>query len=239
MKSILLTLVLLLISGPSLVIAENPDPETVISGVIETEFPELELTNIRESQIPGLYEVLLGNEVVYMSAEGRYILQGTLYDLEQRVNLSEEVKALTRIDVLKEIPKNEMIEFNPERTEHVVYVFTDIDCGFCRRLHNDIHELNSNGIAVRYLAFPRSGVDSKTYKNMVSVWCSDNQHEALTRAKLGKIVKLEQCDNPVARHRELGQDIGVRGTPAVFLENGKQIGGYLTPEEMLEVLNES
>jgi thiol:disulfide interchange protein DsbC len=219
--------------------ANDAAPETAIEQAVKANFPEFSISHIRESRVAGLYEVLLGSEVVYMSADGRYIFQGSMFDLEERVNLSEAVRALTRIEVLKNIPLSEMIEFAPEKPLYTVYVFTDIDCAYCRRLHKDMVQLNKSGIAVRYLAFPRSGVHSETYNNMVSVWCSANRQQALTEAKLEKPIDRNVCDNPVSEHYLLGQDIGVSGTPAIFTEQGEYIGGYLSPEEMLEALQGS
>lgn len=219
--------------------AAEPAPEARIRAAVKEHFPEYKAGVIRESQITGLYRVMLGAEVVYMSPDGRFIIQGDLYDLEKRVNLSEKGREQARIEALRAVPEDEFIEFAPEKPAWTIYVFTDIECSFCRRFHKDIKKNNANGIAVRYLAFPRSGIGSKTYRNMVSVWCAPDRHTALTNAKLDKLPKEASCDNPVSRHFELGRDVGVSGTPAIYTEQGAHIGGYLSPEELLDAVKGS
>lgn len=202
-------------------------------------FPDLEVTRIKESQIPGLYEVMMGPEVIYVSGDGQYLLRGDLFDLGQRKNLSEKEREMARVRILTSLPDKEYIEFAPKKTEHSIYVFTDITCGYCRRLHNDVPELNNLGIAVRYLAFPRAGVDSPTFRNMESVWCAKDPKQALTAAKRGERVKPVKCDNPVGKQFALGQAMGVRGTPAIYLENGKALPGYIPPQELLRIIGEN
>ena len=214
-------------------------PEVLIRETVKRNFPEYTTSDIRESLIPGLYEVVLGSEVVYMSADGRYIIQGNMYDLQERVNLSEKNRESARMEALQAVPVSEIIEFAPEHPSWTIYVFTDIECSFCRRFHQDIKKHNANGIAVRYLAFPRSGIGSETYHNMVSIWCAKDRQAALTNAKLDTLPDRADCDNPVSRHYQLGQDVGVQGTPAVYTEQGVHIGGYLSPEELLEAVQGS
>jgi len=219
--------------------AEENAPEVRIRKTVEQNFPEYTASDIRESQIPGLYEVVLGSEVVYVSANGRYIIQGSMYDLQERENLSEKSRELARMEALQAVPNPEIIEFAPENPSWTIYVFTDIECSFCRRFHKDIKQHNANGIAVRYLAFPRSGVGSETYHDMVSVWCAKDRQAALTNAKLDTLPNRVDCDNPVSRQYQLGQDVGVQGTPAIYTEQGVHIGGYLSPEELLEAVQGS
>ncbi len=218
-------------------IADSSEHKNAIKTIINKTFPELEITRIRESQINGLYEVLLGPELVYATGDGRYILQGDLIDLKQKRNLTEEQRSHVREDLLAGISDKEYIEFAPRERKHTVYVFTDIDCGYCRRLHKDMPELHKRGVAVRYLAFPRSGVNSATFKQMESVWCSSNPNKAMNEAKQGMRVSNKSCDSPVARQFTLGQDIGVRGTPAIYTARGKSISGYLPPDKLLQALN--
>lgn len=223
---------LFFLAVPWQVSAVEPAVEKNILSAMEEIFPDLEVSRIRQSKMDGVYEVMLGADVVYMSGDGRYFLQGNLYDLKHRRNLSEEQRSIARVDILKKVPKSEYIEFAPEEAKHTVYVFTDVDCGYCRRLHREIAEINNLGIAVRYLAFPRSGIGSKTYQDMENVWCAVDRNDALTGAKRGKKIKAEQCDSPVSSHYALGQVMGVKGTPAIYLENGRQVGGYLPPAEL-------
>jgi len=210
--------------------------EDAVRASIQRTFPDLEITRIKKSQIPGLYEVLLGPDLVYASADGRYILQGDLIDLKQKRNLSEEQRSRARASLLGKISPDEYIEFAPQQRKHTVYVFTDIDCAYCRRLHRDMNELNKRGIAVRYLAFPRAGIGSKTYKQMEAVWCATNRNKAMNEAKQGMRINNKKCNNPVARQYALGKDIGVRGTPAIYTERGRSLPGYLPPDKLLRAL---
>jgi len=210
--------------------------EANISEKLKRVFGGVEITSIRESSLPGMYEVMLGAEILYASADGQYVLQGDLIDINNLKNLSEERRSSARTELLANVPADEIIEFSPENADHYLYVFTDITCGYCQKLHNDIAELNNNGIGIRYLAFPRRGLNSADYVDMQSVWCANDQHKALTDAKFRQDVEPANCNNPVAKHFNLGQDMGVTGTPAVFTENGKQIGGYAQPDRILQLL---
>lgn len=217
------------------VFADNGVEQRVVEQ-LRSVFPKLTVEQIKESHIQGLYEVMLGAEVLYASADGRYIVQGDMIDLKNRRNLSEQQRSKARVKILRDIPKNEIVAFPPAKTKHSVYVFTDISCGYCRRLHRDVEALNQGGIAVNYLAFPRQGAGSANFRDMESVWCAADRTQAMTDAKFGKGVKSAKCANPVAKHFELGQVIGVRGTPAIYLENGQQVGGYLPPEELIKAV---
>lgn len=222
------------------VTAVEPQISENIEKNLKEIFPQMEISSIRATEIDGLYEVMEGAELYYVSQDGRYFIQGNLYDLKEKRNITEQHQAVARVGMLKNLSAKEYIEFSPEKPEHTVYVFTDIDCSYCRRLHSEIDEINKLGIAVRYLAFPRSGEDTETFYNMESVWCASDRNLALTSAKLGKKPVKHICGNPVAREFELGKQIGVRGTPAIFVkDNGSQIGGYLPPDRMLEAIVES
>ena len=216
----------------------DPDREDFLRKAVTDVFPDVEITRIKPAPIPGLYEVMLGTEMIYLSEDGRYILQGDLIDLGEKVNLSEQERAGARKRVLESIPASETIDFAPENARHTVYVFTDITCGYCQRFHRDMAELNGKGIAVRYLAFPRAGIDTDSFREMESVWCAADPNEAMTLAKGGRPVAPAQCDNPVQRQYELGQTLGVRGTPAIYLENGQELPGYVPPDDLLQALQQ-
>jgi thiol:disulfide interchange protein DsbC len=211
--------------------------ESVIRKVISETFPDIEITGVKKSPVNGLYEVLLGPELIYATSDGRYILQGDLIDMQQKRNLTEDKRSRAREFILSGIPAGEYIEFAPEQREHTVYVFTDTDCGFCRKLHKDMFELNQKGIAVRYPAFPRAGIGSATFKEMEAVWCAANPQKAMNEAKQGMRVSKKSCENPVARQYALGQEIGVRGTPAIYTQTGQSISGYLPPDKLLQALS--
>ena len=216
----------------------DPEREELLRKAVTDVFPGVEITRIKPAPIAGLYEVMLGTEMVYLSEDGRYIMQGDLIDLGEKINLSEQERAAARKRVLESVPGSETIDFVPGDTRHTVYVFTDITCGYCQRFHRDMAELNDRGVTVRYLAFPRAGAGSDAFRDMESVWCATDRNAAMTRAKLGNSVAAAQCDNPVQRQYELGQALGVRGTPAIYLENGQELPGYVPPDTLLEALNQ-
>lgn len=234
-----LLLIILILGGSSSFSSGQGAAEKKITTTLNTHFPGLEISSIRDAGIPGWYEVMLGAEVIYLTEDGRYMFQGNLVDLEQHRNLTEERRSNARIDLLKGIPASEMIVFAPEKTQHSIYVFTDVDCPYCRRLHKDVPKLNAMGIAVKYLAFPREGIGSETYREMEAVWCAKDRNKALTEAKQGVRIKGAKCDDPVGRQFLIGQDMGIRGTPAIYTEDGRQIGGYLSPDEIAEIFKGS
>ncbi len=199
--------------------------------------PDLEVERVRPAPVDGLYEVILGTEVIYMTADGRYILRGELLDLKKQTNMTQEVRSDMRRQLLAASPRDEMIRFANGESDHVIYVFTDTDCGYCRKLHQDVPYLTEHGVEVRYLAYPRAGLESDTYHEMEAVWCSADRQSALTRAKQNKQVEAKDCDNPVADQYEMGRKMGINGTPAIYLENGRSLPGYVPPKKLLAILN--
>jgi thiol:disulfide interchange protein DsbC len=219
----------------SIVYADSVTEQNIRKG-LEGIIPDVEVTSIKPTPVENLYEVLIGPDVVYMTGDGRFVFKGDLLDLKKRRNLSEEKRSAARKGILTAQPANEIIEFAPKKTDYVVYVFTDVDCTYCRRLHRDVPVLNDNGVAIRYLAYPRAGIGSQAFNVMQAVWCSDDRKQAMTNAKNGKQVELKQCANPVEKQYLLGQELGVRGTPAIYLENGKSLPGYLPPDELIKLV---
>ena len=209
-----------------------------ITQSLQQVLPGIDVTRIRLSRIENLYEVMLGPEVVYATGDGRFILKGDLIDMQARRNLSEDSRSTARAGLLHEIPAAELIEFAPKHASSAIYVFTDTECGYCRTLHRDVPYLNRNGVAVKYLAFPRAGADSPVYQQMVAVWCAEDRRQALTDAKNGRPVSAAPCNDPIAKQYALGQKLGVRGTPGIFLENGQQLPGYMPPDDLLKVIRE-
>ena len=187
--------------------------------------------------IPGYREVAVGGKVVYVSADGKYLLQGSLIELSSRDNLTAASEGVLRRGVLDAVPRERRIIFSPAKPKYRITVFTDIDCGYCRKMHTQIADYNKAGISVEYLFFPRAGVPSESYTKAVNVWCAADQRKALTDAKADRPVPKKTCANPVAMDYELGQKIGVDGTPAIYAADGTQLGGYLAPAEMLARLD--
>ncbi len=198
--------------------------------------PDVQIDSVKSTPVDGLYQVLIGPDVVYMTRDGNYVFKGDLLDINERRNLTEDVRADVRVKLLNGINKNDYIEFASEKIKDAIYVFTDVDCGYCRKLHRDVPELNSLGISVRYLAYPRAGVESATGREMSNVWCADDRQKALTAAKNQESIEAKSCNDPVAEQYELGQRLGVRGTPAIYLQNGRMLPGYMPPNELIKQL---
>lgn len=192
--------------------------------------------SIEKSPIPGFYEVVLGGEVYYVSADGRFLLAGSVLDLEQGgKNITEARRAEGRAKVIQQVNLDEAIIFSPQETKHHVTVFTDIDCGYCRRLHSEMDDLNKRGIEVRYLFHPNAGKGSRSYEKAESVFCAKDQQTAMTEAKAGKIPEKKTCDNPIEAHMALAAQMNISGTPTMVLDDGTVIPGYV-PAERLEAL---
>jgi thiol:disulfide interchange protein DsbC len=182
----------------------------------------------------------MGGMIVYMTEDGRYLLSGNLYDVDTQVNLTAGRRNAARSKALAAASENDMIVFGPSNAKMTVTVFTDVDCGFCRKFHSQIAEINKAGVRVRYMLFPRTGPGTDSWTKAEQVWCSADRREALTRAKRGETLKSKACgEQAVKTQFELGSDLGVEGTPAIFTQNGDYIGGFLTPEELVHSVQES
>ena len=194
-------------------------------------------TSLKESPIPGVYEAAYGMDVIYVSADGKYFLAGDLYDLTTRKNLTETTLSAARKKSMDAYDKRKTITFKAESEKHVISVFTDIDCPYCAKIHQEVPELNKAGVTVRYFMFPRAGVGSNSYKKAVSVWCNDDQNAALTKAKNREQIEEKTCDNPVKEQYQLGREIGITGTPAIVLDSGELIPGYRPAKNLVSLLN--
>ncbi len=192
------------------------------------------------SHVPGWYTVRLGAIIAYISSDGRYLLQGDMIDLEESVNLSEESRNDARAVMMSAVSEDELITYTPETVRHTVNVFTDIDCTFCRRLHSQLDEYMDEGIEIRYFLYPRNGPRSESWAKAEEVWCADNRNDALTKAKLDQSFSKNDCDaSVVSSHYAIGQDVGLRGTPAIVLEDGTLFSGYLPAKQLSEAIASS
>lgn len=198
--------------------------------------PNADNIAVAETPLQGILEVQVGSEVIYMSENGRFLLQGRLFDLQTQTDLTDRAKTKIRRAAMDDLDASESITFAPDDPEHEIFVYTDIDCGYCRRLHSQIEQYNEAGIAVHYLMFPRAGNGSDSWDKAVSVWCAEDQQTAITRAKEGRDPEPAQCDNPVEEQYEMGQKMGVTGTPAMLTSNGVLIPGYVPPEQLVQRL---
>jgi thiol:disulfide interchange protein DsbC len=228
--------------------AATPSEKTIAKGGPELEalrdkitkkLPEIQRENINPSPIPGVYEIQRGHLFGYITADGRYLIQGDLVDVNTGEEITEDHRRADRLNAIKALG-DQYIEFAPKppiETKYTVTVFTDVDCGYCRKLHSEIAGYNAQGIAVHYVFFPRTGPNTPSFYKAEQVWCSDDRKDALTRAKKGEQLNAARnCPNPVQKEYDLGVDIGVRGTPALILPNGDLFPGYVPPQQLAAML---
>jgi len=215
--------------------------EQSVLSMLKTARPDIQFTFLGESPMPGVYEVQVTNgPVLFVHEQGEYLFEGGLLKVSESgiVDTMEERKAIKRRDVFAARSTDDMIIFKPEgESKAIMNVFTDVDCGYCRKFHQEVPELNAMGIEVRYLAFPRAGIPSSSYNKIAKAWCAEDQQDALTKVKSGRSVDVEVCeDNPVAEQYAFGTQLGVTGTPAIILMDGTLIPGYQPAKKFAEVL---
>ena len=213
------------------------ESEQAIRKTLSALQPDLGIESIGKSPFEGLYEVQLkGGRILYASADGQYIVQGYQYQYKDghAVNLTEQAENAAVAKQINGLDKQQMVVFPAvgETKAHIT-VFTDTTCPYCQKLHAEVPKLNKQGIEVRYLAFPRQGLNSAGYKQLEAVWCSKDRAEAMERMFEGKEIKAASCDDPVAKQFTLGQQIGIQGTPAIILANGHMIPGYQPASELV------
>jgi thiol:disulfide interchange protein DsbC len=218
-------------------LANADDDYSAVEERIRALAPNAGSIAVSETPIDGVLMVQIGGEIVYASADGKYLIQGRVVDMETREDLTESAKAGLRKELLVGIDTSRQIAFAPEEPAYELMVFTDIDCGYCRKLHAQMAEYNEQGISIRYMAFPRAGIGSRSYEKAVSVWCAEDQQEAMTQAKAGSDPDPQQCDNPIAEQYQLGIELGVTGTPALLTSSGQLIPGYVPPDQLRQRLD--
>ncbi|MCC5858012.1 MAG: DsbC family protein [Ectothiorhodospiraceae bacterium] len=198
-----------------------------------------EIQQIRESPVPGLYLVNLGGQIIFVSEDARYVVQGDMLDLQTRRMVSDDLNADVRRERLQEHGIENMIVYPAQGdTRHVVTVFTDIDCPYCRQMHERIDEYTALGIEVRYVQMPRAGVGSQSYQKAVAVWCADDRKGAMERAKSGASVEPVECENPVQEQLALARELGVNATPTFVTDTGRVQRGLVTPEQLKQLLEQ-
>ncbi|MCH7502949.1 MAG: DsbC family protein [Proteobacteria bacterium] len=202
-------------------------------------FDSIEPEHVNVSPVDGWYTIQKGSIVAYITKDGRYLLQGDLIDLDNDINLTEASRSESRRDLMASVTSDRAITFSPTETKYSVSVFTDVECTYCRRLHSQIDEYLAHGIEVRYLLYPRNGPASRSWNTSEEVWCARDRQNALTMAKLDRKFETSNCDASIIQDNYLmGKAIGLSGTPAIVLDNGTLIGGYLPPDALLQRLEQ-
>jgi thiol:disulfide interchange protein DsbC len=216
---------------PTAAVAADADAQLdAVRAKVSAMFEAIEPEDVNPSQIDGWFLIQKGSVVAYISDDGRYLMQGDLIDLDEQVNLTEQSRSGSRRELMASVADEQTILFAPENPEYTVTVFTDVDCSYCRKLHSRIDEYMDQGIAIRYVLYPRNGPASRGWSRSEDVWCARDRNNALTMAKLDREFETASCDaSIISRHYVLGQDVGLAGTPAIVLEDGTLIGGYVAP----------
>jgi thiol:disulfide interchange protein DsbC len=215
------------------------DPRVALAAKIPGASPG----DLRATPVPGVYELTHGTDLSYVTVDAKYVFSGDLYQVNDKgdfPNLSEARRNELRLGKLNAVPESEMLVFGPASSRHTITVFTDIDCPWCRKLHEQVADYNKLGIRVRYLFYPRSGPDTESWYKAEAVWCAKDRNKALTLAKSDRPIEMKRCpDAPVARDYRLGRELGVTGTPGIVLENGELVPGYLDPKDLLKHIESS
>ena len=241
LRSCLLCVLLLLSAvGEPAVVEPAGEVAGKVRDAIHAHEPAAQVAAVERSPVRGLYLTSIDGVSGYISADGRYFIVGDMLDLASRSNVTETQRQAKRRALLQKVAPGEAIVFGPTKPRHTIIVFTDVDCPYCRKLHGELDQLHARGIAVRYMAFPRSGPNTKAWRTMAAVWCSKDRRDALTRATLGATVETPSaCDDKViAKHYALGQQLGIPGTPMIVLSDGTSLGGYMSPDKLFAALQE-
>ena len=236
MKIFAFALFSLLLAGSAQAQEVSQDIQDQIRNSLKILLPGIKPDEIRATPLDNLYEVTFEGRLVYLTADGRYLIQGKIIDLETRTEITEERLSELKMAALAEVGEDQMVIFGPEDAKDTVTVFTDIDCGFCRKLHSEMAQYNEAGIRIRYLFYPRAGIGSESYDKAVSVWCADDRKVAMDQAKAGQEIPARTCENPVDEHYALGQAMRISGTPALLLEGGEMVPGYVPADKLRKAL---
>lgn len=218
----------------------HADDMAKLKAELKKQLPDMQLQSLSPVGKTGLYEAVIDDRIYYFTADGQYLLQGDLLALESRENITETRRMEVKKVLLDNLNEDDLIIFAAKESDYTVTIFTDIDCGYCRELHRQVKDYNKLGISIRYMAYPRAGAESESANKLIEVWCAKDQQKAMTDAKAQREVKKTSlCENnPVAEQFEIGGKLGVRGTPAIFLEDGQVLPGYVPPEKLREILDE-
>lgn len=212
-------------------------PEARAIAAIRVLNQQVPIDRVGAAPVPGFREVIVGGKTLFVTDDGKYLIQGSLYDMNAKKDLSEESVSKLRRELLKQVPVGDRIVFAPANPKYTLSVFTDVECGYCQKMHSEIAEYNKQGIEIQYLAFPRMGLGSQDHKKMIAVWCAADRKQALTLAKSGKGVPMKDCKNPVSMEYDIGQRAGLTGTPMIITSSGEQVPGYMPPKEMRAYLD--
>jgi thiol:disulfide interchange protein DsbC len=222
----------LLLAGYGCASAGDADLDKVRKSVTKS-LPGITSDMVTRSTAPGLYQVQKGSVFGYVTSDGRYLIQGDMIDLVTGEEITEAQRDGARLAVLKQFGPEQTIEFAPKDPKYVVTVFTDVDCGYCRKLHSEINDYLAQGIAIRYLFYPRTGPNTESFAKAEQVWCSADRKEALTQAKRGVALNVTpNCPNPIRKQWDAGEALGINATPMMVLADGEIVRGYVQAQAL-------
>jgi thiol:disulfide interchange protein DsbC len=225
---------LICMAGPAVAAGET---EAIQQQLAKT-FPDIRADQLTPSPIPGLFELRMGPQVAYVSADGRFLVRGDIIEVGSNDNITETRRGAARLSAINDVGDSQMIVFSPKQVKHTINVFTDVDCGYCRKLHREMEQYLAQGIRVRYLFFPRSGPSTESWTKAEQIWCSPDRNLALTKSKRGEVLAAKACNpTPVQQHYSLGITFGVQGTPAIITDSGELLPGYIPAGELADYLN--
>ncbi len=212
-----------------------------LQDALNKKMPGLDVTSISETPIPGVLELLSGGDIYYLTPDASYMMQGALIDMDKQVNLTNQRKGSVHIGLINAMPEEKMVVFSPEEGKEAreITVFTDTSCPYCSKLHEEVEQLTDAGIKVRYLLYPRAGLGSSAHKELQSVWCADDQQAAMTAAKQRQPIDQKECVNPIEDHIALAQQVGLRGTPLIYLDSGEIVNGYRPADQLVKLVQDS
>ncbi len=233
MRTSILIVTLAACSGAALA----QDDVAAVQKRLAERFPEVRAEQITPAPVAGLFELRIGPQIAYVSADGRFIVRGDIIEVATDANLTEARRSAARLAAIEDVGEANMIVFTPKQVKHTINVFTDVECGYCRKLHREIDQYLAQGIRVRYLMFPRGGPNSEGWLKAEQVWCSPDRSAALTKSKRGEVLTVKPCSpTPVQQHYSLGLTLGVQGTPAIVTDTGELVPGYVPPGELAAYL---
>ena len=216
-----------------------------VKQLIEKNIPNIDISSIEKSKMPGVYEILSSGKILYVSEDGNYLISGKLFAIDKGIkDLTTEsmqrfdaINLPMRRDTLSGVSEDDMIVFKADKEKHRITVFTDVDCSFCRKLHKEMGSYNKLGITVQYMGFPRAGLGSPSHKKLQTVWCAKDQHAAMDRAKIDRKFGTDTCDDPLAEHLKIVKEFGLSGTPAIILKSGQLIAGFVEADDLLKIID--
>ena len=228
--------IILMLFAASLIWAQQP---SVLENLKKILPQGLNINFYEESEIENFYVVnVANNQILYVSNDFKYVFAGDVISLDNGApsSLNELYQAKLVKQVMSLLEDTRTINFKAENEKHLIKVFTDISCGYCRLLHSQIDDYLALGISIEYYGFPRDGLQTQVFEDMQSAWCSDDPKLSITKLKVGDDVEKKTCQNPIQMHYEYGQLLGITGTPSIFLSNGQKLSGYIPASELIKII---